>query len=320
MIINGFLQSDKFTALYEALASRGEAHGLCLELKTNIDLMADAATGRLLSCEEESMLNTRGEARRNDEPNTKGSAGWGTQPKTKAEGFGIFWDKDVRLAGILEGRGMRLFNSARCIELCDDKSLTHIALMGKVPQPKTVVVPLTFPRIGYTRHDFLDEIGGYLGFPLVIKECFGSFGAQVYLAHNREQARELLVKTAGSPVLAQEYVSSSAGRDLRLYVVGGKVTAAILRENTHGDFRANVAQGGRATAYAPTREQERVALRAAELLGCDFAGVDLLFGKDGQPLLLEVNSNAHFAGISQATGVNVADAIVAHVARSLTLE
>ena len=289
LIVNGFLQSEKFGALYRELSQKGEARGLRLELVANTALMADAATGALIN----------------------------KAPAPGARPFAIFWDKDVRLARLLEGMGMRLFNSARAIELCDDKALTHIALSGKLPQPKTVPVPLTFPRIGYTQTDFLKEIGDYLGYPFVIKECFGSFGAQVYLARDFEEAEALLQKTAGNPILAQEYIESSAGRDVRVYVAGGRAVAAMLRQNTRGDFRANVAQGAAVSAHSLSAGEEQLAVRAAQLLGCDFAGVDLLFGANGEPLVCEVNSNAHFAGLEAATGADVAGAILTHAARCL---
>lgn len=286
IIINGFLREEKFFSLYSALKQSADKAGLQLELKTNIELMCDIASGKTVANE--------------------------TLPP-----FAIFWDKDVRLAKTLEAAGMKLFNSASAIELCDDKSLTHIALMNRVPQPKTVLIPLTFPRVGYTDCAFLEKIADYLGFPLVIKQCFGSFGAGVYLAGNMEEAKAALMKTAGGAAIAQQYIASSFARDIRAYVVGDKVAAAMLRHNESGDFRANVAQGGKADAYALSEAQAALAVKTAQILGCTFAGVDLLFGENGEMTVCEVNSNAHFAGISAATGVNIADKIIEAVAQRI---
>ena len=286
IIINGFLREEKFFSLYSALKQSADKAGLQLELKTNIELMCDIASGKTVANE--------------------------TLPP-----FAIFWDKDVRLAKTLEAAGMKLFNSASAIELCDDKSLTHIALMNRVPQPKTVLIPLTFPRVGYTDCTFLEKIADYLGFPFVIKQCFGSFGAGVYLAGNMEEAKAALMKTAGGAAIAQQYIASSFARDIRAYVVGDKVAAAMLRHNESGDFRANVAQGGKADAYALSEAQAALAVKTAQILGCTFAGVDLLFGENGEMTVCEVNSNAHFAGISAATGVNIADKIIEAVAQSI---
>lgn len=286
IIINGFLREEKFFSLYSALKQSADKAGLQLELKTNIELMCDIASGKTVANE--------------------------TLPP-----FAIFWDKDVRLAKTLEAAGMKLFNSASAIELCDDKSLTHIALMNRVPQPKTVLIPLTFPRVGYTDCTFLEKIADYLGFPLVIKQCFGSFGAGVYLARNMDEAKAALMKTAGGAAIAQQYIASSFARDIRAYVVSDKVAAAMLRHNESGDFRANVAQGGKADAYALNEAQAALAVRTAQILGCTFAGVDLLFGENGEMTVCEVNSNAHFAGISAATGVNIADKIIEAVAQRI---
>lgn len=286
IIINGFLREEKFFSLYSALKQSADKAGLQLELKTNIELMCDIASGKTVANE--------------------------TLPP-----FAIFWDKDVRLAKTLEAAGMKLFNSASAIELCDDKSLTHIALMNRVPQPKTVLIPLTFPRVGYTDCTFLEKIADYLGFPFVIKQCFGSFGAGVYLAGNMEEAKAALMETAGGAAIAQQYIASSFARDIRAYVVGDKVAAAMLRHNESGDFRANVAQGGKADAYALNETQAALAVKTAQLLGCTFAGVDLLFGENGEMTVCEVNSNAHFAGISAATGVNIADKIIEAVAQRI---
>ena len=286
IIINGFLREEKFFSLYSALKQSADKAGLQLELKTNIELMCDIASGKTVANE--------------------------TLPP-----FAIFWDKDVRLAKTLEAAGMKLFNSASAIELCDDKSLTHIALMNRVPQPKTVLIPLTFPRVGYTDCTFLEKIADYLGFPLVIKQCFGSFGAGVYLARNMDEAKAALMKTAGGAAIAQQYIASSFARDIRAYVVSDKVAAAMLRHNESGDFRANVAQGGKADAYTLNEAQAALAVKTAQLLGCTFAGVDLLFGENGEMTVCEVNSNAHLAGISAATGVNIADKIIEAVAQRI---
>lgn len=286
IIINGFLREEKFFSLYSALKQSADKAGLQLELKTNIELMCDIASGKTVANE-------------------------------ALPPFAIFWDKDVRLAKTLEAVGMKLFNSASAIELCDDKSLTHIALMNRVPQPKTVLIPLTFPRVGYTDCAFLEKIADYLGFPFVIKQCFGSFGAGVYLAGNMEEAKAALMKTAGGAAIAQQYIASSFARDIRAYVVGDKVAAAMLRHNESGDFRANVAQGGKADAYALNEAQAALAVKTAQILGCTFAGVDLLFGENGEMTVCEVNSNAHFAGISAATGVNIADKIIEAVTQRI---
>lgn len=229
----------------------------------------------------------------------------------------LFWDKDIRLAMAMEQAGMRLFNQAWSIEVCDDKTLTWLALKDTdLPMPDTLLVPSTFPSVGYPEGDFLEEATQLLGLPMVIKEGRGSFGQQVYLARTLAEAKDILNCSPRGTLLLQRFISESAGRDVRTYVVGGRVVASILRRSHTGDFRANVTSGGTATAYRLSEEEEKLALAACRRLKLDFAGVDLLLAKDG-PLLCEVNSNAHFIALREATGQNPAKHILAHLREAL---
>jgi len=237
-------------------------------------------------------------------------------PQNEAQ-FVLFYDKDVRLARQMEQSGLRVFNSAHAIALCDDKTLTCLALQEKrVAQPDFVLCPQTFPGVGYGDMRFVDEAGARLGWPLVIKEGCGSFGQQVYLAHNAQEAQQILSGIGAKPVLFQRFIKESAGRDLRLYVAAEKVIAAIERRTHHGDFRANIENGGNALSYQPTNAECALAIDACRALGLDFAGVDVLPSREG-PLICEVNSNAHFMGLHAATGVNPADHIFAYIRRTL---
>lgn len=224
----------------------------------------------------------------------------------------LFWDKDIRLAKLLEHSGLRLLNSANSIEICDDKTLTYLCLKNRLPMPQTLLCPKTFEGLGYGGMDFVHQAAQVLGLPFVIKEGYGSYGNQVYLVHTVEEAKELLGRLKAVPVLFQRFIKESAGRDVRAYVVNGQVVAAMQRVNLSGDFRANIADGGKGAAYTLSKEEEELSLLACRLLGLDFAGVDLLFSNEG-PLLCEVNSNAHFAALKEVTGVNPADAIAAMI-------
>ena len=230
------------------------------------------------------------------------------------EDYALFWDKDVRLARAMEACGMRLYNSAAGVALCDDKAATHLCLAAAgLPMPRTLAAPMTYLQMdaGPSAH-FLEEAEQRLGFPMVVKECFGSLGGQVYLARNREELARLSQDMAARPFLAQEFIGASAGRDVRLYMVGGQLAAAMERRSDV-DFRANVGAGGRAAPYAPPQEEIRLAAACCRLLGVGFAGVDLLHDKDGRPLVCEVNSNAYMAALTDCTGVDVAGCIVDYV-------
>ena len=280
LIVNEFLASNKFNEIHAWLLESAKKYGIDMELRTNAQLLIDILA----------------------------------PPIERLADFILFWDKDIKLASYLEQLGYPVYNSAHAIEVCDDMALTHLALMNKdIPMPRTLIAPKTFDNIGYTNLDFLEEVGRRLGYPMIIKECFGSFGQQVYLVNSLEEARGRMALIGAKPVLFQEFISSSFGKDLRLQVVAGKVIASMYRYSENGDFRANLSIGGKMLPYEPTERQVELALRCCEVIGLDFAGVDLLFGEKEEPIVCEVNSNAHFKNIYDCTGVNAADAIMEHI-------
>ncbi len=227
--------------------------------------------------------------------------------------FVLFWDKDTRLATTLEQVGVRVYNTAAAVKACDDKSETHRLLAAAgIPQPETLLAPMTYTEVTAPMNAFLHSAAQRLGFPVVVKECYGSLGDQVYLAHTAEELRCRAFAMQHRPFVMQRFLPEAAGEDVRLYVVGESVAAAMRRRSNGTDFRANLAAGGTAEPYTPTAEETALALRCCRLLGLDFGGVDLLHTADG-PVVCEVNSNAHLAGISHCTGVNVADRIVQYV-------
>lgn len=229
----------------------------------------------------------------------------------------LFMDKDLCLAKRFEMHGGRLFNHAEAIAVCDDKTLTTLAIQqAQLAQPSTIIGPMTYPNVGYPDLRFLEEAVDLLGLPLVVKEGMGSFGQQVYLARTMPQLRMTVMAISGKPLLLQRFVAETAGRDLRLYVVDGKVIAAIERINESGDFRANLESGGKALPYQPSKDEISLALAACKALQVDFAGVDLLPSNEG-PLLCEINTNAHFLGLHAATGINPAEAILRMVREAL---
>lgn len=284
LVVNHYVKLDNFNETFVWLENAARRRGIELIRKTNEELADVLSQGEL--------------------PN--------------APDFVLFWDKDTRLARHLESRGLRLFNSSKAIELCDDKSLTHIKLLNSgIKMPKTIIVPKTYENVGHGERRFLDTAADRLGYPMIVKECFGSFGWQVYLAENREELEDIVKNIGIKPMLLQEFVAASRGRDMRISVVGGRVVASMLRYSTNGDFRANVSGGADVKSCEPNEAQVAVALRAAAELGLDFCGVDLLFGSNGEPLLCEVNSNAQFHGIYKCTGVNMAEKILGHIAKEI---
>ena len=198
-------------------------------------------------------------------------------------------------------------------------SLTAINLSkAGVKIPKTVIAPQTFDGVGYNSLDFALKAADILGYPLVIKEVFGSFGAQVYLAQNKESLFDIIAHIGYKDFIMQEFTGrKNVGRDVRINIVGGKAVASMLRYNDH-DFRSNISNGGSMTAYNPSEKQIIAAEAACKALGLDFAGVDVLFGDDGTPVICEVNSSPHFRSTLDCTGVNLAEHIIRYISEALS--
>ncbi|EIL95797.1 ribosomal protein S6 modification protein [Rhodanobacter sp. 115] len=153
--------------------------------------------------------------------------------------------------------------------------------------------------------------------PHVIKLNEGSQGTGVVLAEKRSASQSVVEAFRGlyANFLVQEFVAEAKGCDLRCFVVGGKVVAAMQREASPGDFRANLHRGGSASAAVLSAAEKRIAVRAAGALGLGIAGVDLLRSHRG-PLVLEVNASPGLEGIEAATGVDVSTCIIEHLERN----
>lgn len=282
LVVNAFYNSTKLTDIYNMLQASCAACGMQLDVRTTSDIVAPFG-----------------------------------KPIVDKPDFAVFWDKDIVCARRLESQGMPVFNCARAIELCDNKILTAETLCGRVPMPDTVAAPKTFEGVGYNNLGFLQKAAETLGLPMVIKEAYGSYGKQVYLAETMEQAAEIVTKIGWKDFLLQRYIGAHKGTDIRINVVGGTVTSAMLRHNPD-DFRSNVSNGGTGTAYRFTQQQADVALRACRALGLDFGGVDILLDSDDNPLVCEVNSNPHFLSTLAATGDDLSLHIAQHIKNRLT--
>ena len=231
----------------------------------------------------------------------------------KKPDFVLFWDKDIKLAKYIENCGIRVFNSSYSIRICDDKSLTYLYLLDVVRQPKTIFSPLIYYHSLADDDEFINLAISKLKFPFIFKECFGSFGKQVYLINSKNELVEKIRNAGNFPFIMQEYIKESYGKDLRVYVVGDKIVGAIKRENINGDFRANIEIGGKAYKYDLNSEEKDMALKVAKHLKLDFCGVDILFGKDNTPILCEVNSNAYFLGMNNSLNIKVEDEIIKYI-------
>lgn len=223
-----------------------------------------------------------------------------------APDFIIYLDKDKYQSKILQKLGIRLFNSHESIRLCDDKAETYIALSGAgLNIPKTIFGALCYRKDLPIKREWAKKIADKLSYPVIVKESFGSMGKGIYKADDENALLEIMEKVKPKPHLFQEYLGKRAGVDVRVIVIGGKAVCAMERIND-GDFRSNVARGGRGVAVSLSDEFRFTAERCTSVLGLDYCGVDLLYGNNGEPIVCEVNSNAFIGGIEKTTGVNVA--------------
>ncbi len=282
LVVNSFMNTEKFKNLYQMLSDAFNKRGITLEIKTASDISLEV--GKKI----------------NDKP-----------------AFVIFWDKDIYLAQRLEEQGLRLFNTAKAVELCDNKILMYQALANSnITIPRTFIAPKTFEGLNYSKRDFVNNVIKEIGLPLVIKEAYGSFGEQVYLAKSLEEVNKIIDQIGYKDFLMQEYIASSKGRDIRINVVGNKAIVSMLRENKN-DFRSNISNGGIGSKFEPKPEYLELAVKAANTLGLDFAGVDVMFGPDDEPIICELNSNPQFASTLQYTGVNLAEVIADYILNNL---
>ena len=281
LIVNSFMNTDKFVSLYEMLSTAFKKHNVTLDIKKASDISLEVGANII------------------NKPD-----------------FAIFWDKDIYLAERLEKSGVRLFNNKKAVLLCDNKILMYQALKeNNIKIPRTFIAPKTFEGLNYHDRSFLKEVIDEIGFPIVVKEAYGSFGEQVYLANDIDSLNKIVDQIGYKDFLMQEFIASSKGKDIRINVVGNKAVVSMLREND-SDFRSNISSGGHGEKYESKPEYLDLAVKAAQALGLDFAGVDVLFGKDG-PIICEVNSNPQFASTLKATGVNLADYIAEYILNNL---
>ncbi|RMF24048.1 MAG: 30S ribosomal protein S6--L-glutamate ligase [Cyanobacteria bacterium J083] len=160
----------------------------------------------------------------------------------------------------------------------------------------------------------IEAVGGT---PLVIKLLEGTQGIGVVLAETKQAAKSVIEAFRGlnANILIQEFIAEAKGSDIRCFVVGNKVIAAMKRQGGEGEFRSNIHRGGRAEKIKLTPEERSTAIRAAKAMGLRVAGVDLLRSNHG-PVVMEVNSSPGLEGIEKATQVDVAGKIIEFIGKS----
>ncbi len=203
--------------------------------------------------------------------------------------------------------GVYSVNESIAITRSRDKLRAHQLLARK-----GVGMPITsYAHSVDATDEIIQSVGGA---PLIVKIIESTHGNGVVLAETNKAAESLInaFRSLNADFLVQEFIKESGGSDVRCFVVGDKVIAAMQRSAKEGEFRSNLHRGGSAEVTKLKPEERALAVRAAKVMGLDVAGVDLLRSAHG-PLVIEVNSSPGLEGIEKATGKDVAGAIIKHI-------
>ena len=211
-------------------------------------------------------------------------------------------DLNVSIIKQMEMMGIPVFNRYDSIIKAKNKLKTlQIFDHYNIPIPKTCIIRSP----NYI--DFATEVVG--GMPVIVKSPFGSYGAGVTIVESKRALKSMLDWENSNMYMIQEFVKYSRGKDIRVFVVGGKVVGTMMRSARRGEFRSNIELGGKGTPVEITDEEKEISLKAVQALDLDYGGVDILRSKEG-PVVLEVNSNPGFKALEAATGANIAKAMI----------
>lgn len=280
LICNGYKNSEKFNTFYDFIVSSFNKASIDLKIVKNTEVPL--------------IINKK--------------------PFNDNVDFILFFDKDISLAYHLEKMGYKVYNSAKAIEICDDKGKTHLELENdkNINMPKTLLIPFSFEK----NFPSYELIAKEFSIPFIVKERKGSFGEQVYLVYSLDDWNRIILNSS-CELLIQEYIDYYFHEDYRIYVVGDKVVGSFKRIGKDGDFRANVTLGGKMEVVSLPKEYYDMALYVSKKLGLSFAGLDFMASKNNKPVFIEANSNAHFINAYNISNINVADYIAEYIKSDL---
>ncbi len=208
--------------------------------------------------------------------------------------------------------GIKVINSYNATMRSKNKLRTmQILTKNKIPIPKTYIL---------NSSEHLEEISQDIGsFPIILKSLTGSHGSGVSIVESKRGLKSLLdlltSNNSSQPIMIQEYIRESSGKDIRVFIVGKRIVGAMERIATKkGEFRSNFHLGGRVRVAEMSRKEKDIAFAAVQACKLDIAGVDILRTKTG-PKVLEVNSNPGLEGITEATGRDIAGEIIKYTVK-----
>lgn len=209
-----------------------------------------------------------------------------------------------------EEAGIFCMNSSRAMAMARDKLLTMQVLSHH---------GIGVPHSAFVLHvqDIAPTIERFGGPPVIMKVLEGTQGIGVMLVESVKAAEAIFetMQVNGQHMLLQKFISESKGRDIRAFVIGDKVVAAMRRSARNGEFRSNFHRGGQVEKVTLEPDYEEAAIRAASVMGLTIAGVDILESNEG-PKIMELNASPGLEGIEGATNVNIARAIIEYVEKN----
>ena len=211
-----------------------------------------------------------------------------------------------------ERLGVHVYNDSACIEMVADKLHTHQVLVeSSLPTPTTMLAKFPID---------IDLVEDKIGFPIVVKTLLGVNGSGVFLMENRKSFEDLMGLIAETnpniQLIFQKFIAKSKGRDMRLFVVEGKVIASMERRARDGGFKANFTQGAEVFEVHPDQTAIDIAIKTADILNIQIAGIDLLYAEDGYTIC-EANTFPGFKGLESCCDVNVPREIFTAMQRAL---
>ena len=209
----------------------------------------------------------------------------------------------------MEHLGVYVFNRASSIELVKDKLHIHqILAQSNLPTPKSML--LKFPID-------IKIVKKEIGFPIIVKNIVGTEGKGIYLSESEKRFVDLMEfissNNSSANIILQQFIKTSRGSDLRVFVLGGRVIGCMKRSSSDPEeFKANYSRGGIAEHFELTPEIEWLATETTRLVGLDICGVDLLFDESGFKIC-EANSSPGFKGLENVVGRHVAEEIIDYI-------
>lgn len=219
--------------------------------------------------------------------------------------FAINRSRENNIAKKLEQRGVRVFNSSKVTEIANNKAVTYAFLKDVVP----------FMPVRYGEKDIISGIGdSHFLYPYIIKSCSGHGGREVFMVSDEKTEKEALRFLQGEDYLIQQSCSD-LGKDVRVYVVGNKIVASMLRTSTES-FKSNYSLGGKAQAYELNEEERCMVKAITEKLPMDYAGIDFIF-HNGRAVFNEIEDAVGARMLYAAKGPDIVSLFVDYIVQVL---